>query len=400
MRKEVCAVLLVVLVLAIAGCKGGDKGSVSSASTPFIGGTEGVRVGFLENAPPKETLDNPTGKPADNSEFDIALRVENVGEQDIPANTLKTTIGGIYPSDFNVGVGKPTTSLEKQLPFKLDGVKKDPEGGKITGGLDEVSFTRLAYIKSLEGNNEFPIQADVCYPYKTRAVADFCMRKDLTKATSGVCDVKGSKPVFSSGGPVQVTSFEEAVGGTQKVILKFKVKSSGAGTFYKTNTGAAACNRGRFSEEDYVKVTVNSGVAGLTCSGWGADLTKDVRLVNGEASVTCIQSGVNLDAVQKFNIQLDYNHLISASTKLLVKHLPTDGTGASGLSGSSSSSGSSGGSSSGSSSSSSSSGAGVQGACTEGALDDKCLTGAGGTGVRVCRSGAWSACVSPGGTPN
>ncbi len=335
MRKGVLVVLLIAIVLALAGCKSGDKsGSVSSSATPFIGGAEGVRISFLENAPPKETLDNPKpGTLTELSKFDIVLRVENVGEQDVPANTLKATVGGIFPSDFNVGTGKTTPSLEKALAVKLDGVKKDPEGGKITGGLDEVSYLDLGYVKSLEGNNDFPIQADVCYPYRTRAVADFCMRRDLTKVTAGVCDIKGSKSVFSSGGPVQVVSFEEAVGGQKKVILKFKIKTTGTGTIYKPDTTwtagsnpttQATCKRGDFQTEDFVRVTVNSGVAGLSCSGWGGALTKDVRLTNGEASVTCIQSGVEVDAVQKVNIQLEYNHLITASTRILVKHLPTD----------------------------------------------------------------------------
>ncbi|MEK6854117.1 MAG: hypothetical protein AABX60_02165, partial [Nanoarchaeota archaeon] len=213
MRKEVF-VLILALALIVAGCKGGEKGALSSAATPFIGGTEGVRISFLENAPPRETLDNP--KPADKSQisnFDIALRVENVGEQKIPANTLNVIIGGIYSSDFNIPNPK-TAFLTKNLAQELEGVRKDPEGERLPGGIDEVTFQDLAYVKSLEGNSEFPIQADVCYPYKTRAVADFCMRKELTKATAGVCQIKGSKPAFSSGGPIQVTSFEEAVGGT------------------------------------------------------------------------------------------------------------------------------------------------------------------------------------------
>ena len=115
------------------------------------------------------------------------------------------------------------------------------------------------------------------------------------------------------------------MGGTNKVILKFKIKATGAGTFYKQ---PGNCKKGNFLEENFVKVTVNSGVTGLSCSGWGAVLTKEVRLTNGEASVTCIQSGVTVDALQKATITLEYNHLVSTSTKILVKHLPTDlGTG-------------------------------------------------------------------------
>ncbi len=397
MRKGVL-VLVLALALVIAGCKGGEKGTASSSTTPFIGGTEGLRISFLENAPPRETLDNPKainakGTPETDrakwelSKFDIAMRVENVGEQKILADTLTVTIGGIYAGDFNVGADKTitkTTSLTSSLAKELEGVRKDPEGERLPGGVDEIIFADLAYVKSLEGNNEFPIQADACYPYRTRAVADFCMRKDLTKATSGVCQIKGSKPVFSSGGPIQVTSFEEAVGGTEKVILKFKIKATGAGTFYKPGD----CKKGNFQEENFVRVTVASGVSGLKCSGWDSS-TKDVRLTNGEASVTCIQSGVTVDALQKMNIYLDYNHLITASTKILVKHLPTDAA----------SSGTPCGSGEVKQTDGTCKKATGGSGCTYGASDDTCKTSDGKTGTRVCKTdGTWTPCVYTGGT--
>ncbi|MBI2175902.1 hypothetical protein HYU40_00945 [Candidatus Woesearchaeota archaeon] len=333
MQKGVIVLALLALALAVAGCQGGGK-TVSSSSTPFIGGSEGLRVSFVENAPPTEVLDNP--KPADKTQvqkFDVILRVENVGEQDVAAGSIKTTIGGIYPADFdktNADLQNVLFSVKRPGVATVTGVKKDPEGDKLPGSIEELTFKDLAYIKQLEGNNEFPIQADVCYKYTTKAVGDFCMRADLTRTQGGVCQAKGTKPVFSSGSPVQVTSVDESIGGRNKVILKFKIKTLGSGSFFKPDAlgtaGTPNCVRGDFSKENFVKVTVNSGVAGLTCSGFTSNnaqsATGDVRLSNGEGTITCIQDGINVDAVQKANLQIEYHHLISASTKLLVKHLP------------------------------------------------------------------------------
>lgn len=326
-----------------------------------------MRIGFLENAPPKETLDRPTDKD-EISKFDIGLRVENVGESPVPANNIKVTIGGIYSGDFNVPNQK-TSSLDGALKTALEGVRKDPEGEKLAGGIDEVTFLDLGYTKSLQGNNEFPIQADVCYPYQTKAVADFCMRKDLIKATSGVCQVKGSKPVFSSGAPIHVASFDESVGGSQKVILKFNIKAVGTGTFYKPG----GCKKGDFQEENFVRVTVDSGMPSLSlkCSGWGDSLTKDVRLTNGEASVTCIQSGVNVDAVRKMDIFVDYNHLITASTKILVKHLPGEFADVTPT---------------------------ANGICQSGEKKG-CTTAGGKAGTQECIDKQWTICVESGGAP-
>lgn len=314
--KEVLFVLVIALAVFIAGCQGGQS-TTSSSSTPFIGGSEGLQVRFLENAPPSEILDNKQ------TPFDITLRVENVGETDVAVNNVKTTIGGLYPPDFGKSL------LQSVLNRPVQGVKKDPEGGRISGGIDEITFSELLYQKNLEGNNVFPVQADTCYTYQTRAVGDYCMRQDMTKIIPGVCNVKGSKTVFNSGGPVQVVSLDESVGGKNTVILNFKIKTVGSGTFFKPTPGtAASCTKGDLQSEGFVTVTVDPGITGeLRCSGWGGQKTKGVRLVNGEASVTCILGGINVDAVQKLNIKLDYNHLISTSTRLLVKHLPGD-TGA------------------------------------------------------------------------
>ena len=392
MQKGVL-VLFLALALVIAGCQGGGKGAVSSSSTPFIGGSEGLRVSFVENAPPTEVLDNP--KPTDKTQvqkFDVILRLENAGEQDVAWSAIKTTIGGIFPADFD----KATTELKdvifstkKAVDQKLSaadaaklvltGVKKDPDGAKIPGGIDELTFKDLAYLKMLEGNTEFPIQADVCYKYTTKAVGDFCMRADLTRSQGGVCQAKGTKPVFSSGSPVQVTSVDESIGGRSKVILKFKIKTVGSGSFFKPDaTGTPNCVRGDFSKENFVRVTVNSGVNGLTCSGFtnnGAIATGDVRLTNAEGTITCIQDGVSVDAVQKATVTVDYNHLVTSSTKVLVKHLPgfesSSGGGGIGT-------------------------AGVTGACQPGAKK-ACTTTGGKAGTQECIEAQWTVCVENGG---
>ena len=349
MQKGVLVPVLLALALVIAGCQSGGKGKVSSSSTPFIGGSEGLRVSFVENAPPTEVLDNPKPTDTTNSQvqkFDVILKLDNVGEQDIAANGARVTIGGIFPADFGVpSLTARTPKTLKNVLFakKLEGVKKEIDGTKRSSIPEEMQFNDLGYVKQLEGNSEFPIQADICYKYTTKAVGDFCMRADLTRTQGGVCQAKGTKPVFSSGGPVQVTSVDESVGGRGKVILKFTVKAGGSGSFFKPDeldaqgklpTDAPTCTRGDFSKENFVKVTVDSGITsaspntGLACSGSKrGDPLKgtqvlEVRLNNGEGSITCIQDNVNVDALQKVNLQVEYNHLVSASTKVLVKHLP------------------------------------------------------------------------------
>jgi hypothetical protein len=313
MRKDLISAFLVLMVVVIAGCSNNSSTEKSSTSAPFIGGSQGLKIDFVDNAPPKTALDTKQ------TTFDIILRVENVGEEDLPAEKAKVTISGLVPSVF----GKTLAQLSAtKFPTVLRGAQKDPDGDKITGEIDEVSFTGLSYQTPLEGTYEFPIHANVCYAYRTRAIGGFCLRKDLTKTAEGVCNVKGSKSIESSGGPIQVVSLDESIGGRDRVILKFKIQTVGNGNFFAP--GDLTCNKGDFQTENFVKVTVNTGLEGLTCSSLtGNPPTGKVRLTNGEALVTCTQGNVNIDAVQTVNVLLEYNHLITKTTSIAVQHLPT-----------------------------------------------------------------------------
>ncbi|MBI2580377.1 hypothetical protein HYV85_01065 [Candidatus Woesearchaeota archaeon] len=344
MKKGVFVLLLALIAVVIAGCQGGQKGQVSS-TTPFIGGTEGLTAKFAENSPPPEVTD----AQKDNANklintFDIVLLLENVGEVDLGDSALKSTddntkvavtIGGILSSDFLTSDskspdGKVVTLVKANPKGPISGVKKDPDGNKIPGSTVDMRFEGLAYQRELAGSAEFPIQADVCYSYQTKAVSDLCIRSDATKRVSGVCDIAGQKQVFNSGAPVHVTAAKESVGGKNKVLLTFNVKNMGAGSVFKA-AATPDCERGAFAKENHVLVQVNTGIAGISCSGISVDSTAsksengliigDLRLSNGEGTFSCIQNTPNQDAVKKVDLKLTYNYLISKSTKLAVKHL-------------------------------------------------------------------------------
>ncbi|MBI2141247.1 hypothetical protein HYU16_02375 [Candidatus Woesearchaeota archaeon] len=348
MKKGVFVLLLALIAVVIAGCQsGGDKGV--SSTTPFIGGTEGLTAKFAENSPPAEVTDaqrDSSTPPKLINTFDIVLLLENVGEVDLGDSTLPTTdantkvavtIGGILGSDFLDSAGKNPAGTEVKLvkanpKGPISGVRKDPDGDKIPGSTVDMRFEGLAYQRELAGSAEFPIQADVCYAYQTKAVSDLCIRADATKRVSGVCDISGQKQVFNSGAPVHVTAAKESVGGKSKVLLTFNVKNVGTGGVYKAVAGAAPdCERGAFAKENHVLVQIDTGLSGITCSGISVDsaaagttpgrIVGDLRLSNGEGTFSCIQATPNQDAVKKVDLKLTYNYLISKSTKLAVKHL-------------------------------------------------------------------------------
>lgn len=346
MKKGVILVLFVALAIVVAGCQGGQKGQVSS-STPFIGGVEGLTAKFAENSPPVEVTDAQIESGKLVNTFDIVLLLENVGEADIGDSGLASTIandkvavtiGGILGSDFLDSAGRnpgaTVVTLVKANPKgPIGGVKKDPDGNKIPGATVDMRFEGLAYQRQLAGSAEFPVQADVCYAYQTKAVTDLCIRADATKVVSGVCQISGSKPVFNSGAPVHVTAVKESVGGKSKVLLTFNVKNVGAGNVYMASLTSLTpdCERGAFAKENRVLVKVDTGLAGISCSGISVNsaaskpedgsIVGDLRLSGGEGTFSCIQNTPNQDGVKKVDLKLTYNYLMSKNTKISVKHL-------------------------------------------------------------------------------
>ncbi len=343
MRKGVLVLVLLALALVVAGCQGNKP--TTSSSTPFIGGTEGLTAKFAENSPPTEVTDSQkdaAGKLINT--FDIVLLLENVGEVDIGDSTLTSTsdntkvavtIGGILGSDFLDTAsknpdGKIVTLVKANPKGPISGVKKDPDGNKIPGSTVDMRFEGLAYQRLLAGSAEFPLQADVCYVYQTKAVTDLCIRADATKRVSGVCDISGQKQVFNSGAPMQITAVEEGVGGKNKVLLTFNVKNVGTGNVFKASA-TPDCERGAFAKENHVLVQITTGLSGITCSGISVDSTAskpdegvivgDLRLSEGAGTFSCIQNTPNQDAVKKVDLKLTYDYLISKSTKIAVKHL-------------------------------------------------------------------------------
>ncbi len=353
MRKGVLVMVFVLAVLAYGCTSKADASGGTGSATPFIGGSEGISAKFADNSPPAEVTDAQelTSQDGKSKEvqptfpFDVVVYLDNIGEHKVGRDNLAVTLSGISPSDF-LGKGS-TTSFKNQKPLtELTEVKKDPDGNKIPGASGvEVRFSGLAYQKILQGNNVFPIQADVCYNYQTKVQADICTREDATKRIPDKCEVSGTRTVFNSGAPVAVSSVKESIGGKNKIILTFTVRQVGSGSVFKqemvdiTPTGsgqkqyAVSCPQGNYQNENWVNVQLKTGITGetLTCSGAimdtiGSDTANGIyvgslKLSNGEGTFTCIQSTPKEDATRKVEIKLGYNYLITKNTQITVKHL-------------------------------------------------------------------------------
>ncbi len=310
--------LLLGLVVFIAAC---TTETAPGNDTPFIGGTNGLIIEFLENAPPKEVADN------GQFPFDIIVKLTNEGEHKVLRSQAHVTISGLFPADFDKGLGE----LQRQPPVDdLEPVRKDPEGNEIPGTQTQVHIDGLNYKGNLDGNVKFPVRAEVCYQYQTIANGQYCMRENLLDTDEGVCEVSGTKTIHNSGAPVQITSFKQSVAGTDTILLTFTVSQRGNGNIFKsdTSTSGVSCDSSSFVDENKVFVSVQTGLGSnpIKCLGlFDRDGLDDhegyVLLTNGDATFTCTQEVEDVDAEKTVRVIMDYEYEEIKSTELIVKHL-------------------------------------------------------------------------------
>ena len=327
MRNIIILTSFLVVMLIVAGCDGGEGTSGPSIGDVFIGGTSGLEISFLENAPPSEVTDKSAsgaGFP-----FQAVVAIENVGEYSVPSNLLNIKLSGFFPSDL---LGSEPRNTEQPLGEEFKGVRKDPDGNKIQGDIRQITFPKTGkfeYQSELAGNQGFPFIAEACYFYQTKAISQICLREKLTSGDSKVCEPFGSKPVSNHGAPVHVTSITQSIGGEDKMLLHFTVKKVGTSEIFSQSDCVST-----FKSEDRVEVEVKTGLGdsdsqlpdclGLLKDGSDKGNTGELLLINGEGSFTCVQTldaNSKVNSIKTMDIVLGYYAQDTVSTDVVVKHL-------------------------------------------------------------------------------
>ncbi len=312
MKKVILALVLIVLLMFLTGCKK-DEEDTTITGRAFVGGTNGLEISYLSSLPPAEVfdIDNP---------FSISVKVENKGETDVERNNIKVSVTGINPSDFGVSAA----ALTKTSDDSLEGVKIDGAGNVVSGDYTTIDFPEMNYFAEVSGSVPFTIRANLCYEYGTRAQGRLCVRKDLRGVTgeTGICDPDRQVPAENSGAPVQITNIRQNVAGSDKIDFFFTIRKMGSvsDTLHKRGTSCdtAVANR------DVVYVDVkDTGLGPLSCSGLkdGTLTSGYVTLFNNEREIRCSQTINNPDDFEKvIDIELSYGYKQFVDKTLTVKH--------------------------------------------------------------------------------
>jgi len=322
-------VIGIVFLFVIAGCKGGVEAPGGAPTTPFIGGSKGLEIGFLDGLPPTEVTDR-------DFPFQAIVSLKNQGEYKLPRNLVKVDLIGFLPSDFLVDSTAIASLKNRQPESDPTPRQRDSEGNIIEPEETFVTFPQngeFSLTRGLAGNTVFIFRADVCYRYVTDVLSEICVLKNLIDvADDSICDTSGSKSVFSSSSPVIVDSFRQNVVGKNRIQFSFDIVHSGPGDVFEGESGGIVdCPRDtadRRRKEEKVKVYVVTGLPDLECVTL-TDIIPDsglggfVKLVNGKRTVTCTQglSPDRSDFKKDVRITLEFNYADSTDRKVLVKHL-------------------------------------------------------------------------------
>ena len=335
--------LLICLILLVSACKRGGAAAGTAPRTPFIGGTAGISLNFEKDSPPPEVTDDGTFA------FNALVRLKNEGEARVLQEDIKLNLVGFDPSDF----GSNFDELKDVKPDDtLDPKRRDAEGNIIEGTTTFATFPEGGgdFNPGLNpgrfsGNTEFTFRADACYHYKSEANTKLCILRDMINVRDdSFCKPTGSKTVYSSSAPVQITNFRQSIVGKDKITFSFDISLSGnVDIFWDTSetkpssfdTGCPRDPKTRRERENNVGVEIleipsDPIFRNLKCGGLDNTNKGVVKLISGKRTITCTveveQNRLDLEKVA--SIRLLYNVMDSKETKVLVKHL-TDTEGVS-----------------------------------------------------------------------
>ena len=330
-KKDLRFIVLGTVFLFLISACSTQQETGAAPKTPFLGGTAGLDINFLEESPPNEVTDQ------NSFPFQAVVSIKNNGETDVLATGAKISLVGFFPSLFGANAADLSN---KQLTEDLKGRQRDSEGNIIESVQSFVTFptdaTQFNFVGSIAGNTMSIFRADVCYKYQTRATSEICvLENQIDVAKDALCKPSEPKTIFSSSSPIQVGSFKQNVVGKDKMQFSFDLVHSGQGYVFDPAV-AADCPKDptvKRMKQDNVNIGVKTGIGtagqlkcvGLSDQTVAGQTNGTVKLINGKRSITCTQElppqAQRTDFKKPVDITIDFNYLASKDKEVLVKHL-------------------------------------------------------------------------------
>jgi hypothetical protein len=233
--RSVYVALMFSLILLVSGCVEylpSFGGTNETEVVAFVGGDNGLIVSFVGNNPPARVFQN--------HNFNVVLQLENKGENNIEEGDIRVVISNMQNFGLEDNIIKYNENrIQKRVKA---------EEGFIPGGIDYIAFNDVAYSGPAMITEDSPVSiaVDVCYPYKTTAVADVCVTRERSET---ICDPFGKPDVQTSSSPILVTEITQMSNGLIKtdsdaalLELRIDFERVGEGEIYNSDSTCSELN--------------------------------------------------------------------------------------------------------------------------------------------------------------
>ena len=186
-----------------------------------------------------------------------------------------------------------------------------------------VDMGTMKYSGSVTTSLDANLKAKVCYPYRTEARINACAlsRNIIAAGGESVCEITGEKysPTRGSSSPVQITSFTEALSGSNEIMFKIEVENKGTGSVYTNN---AECSSLDGTTLDKDKVYYKIDQEDVVCTSFDGVESNEgyLKLSGGKKTLICsmpVENGGSGYSTE-LPIYLDFKYVESTSKDLTI----------------------------------------------------------------------------------
>lgn len=194
-KKTFLILILIITMLAIQGC-GGQRGMV-----PIFVGTEGIKIEFINNAPPTNMYEH--------QPINIMIELWNKGAYTPQPNEeiiVNLRYDPIYFDSENEQGSLITTDTTGRVTNLAGKSEIWPQGQRIIEPLKTLRTREILGTREMPTTN---MEVTACYPYKTFLSESICLDTDIYQIESSpLCRNKGVFTYSSQGAPIAITKLE------------------------------------------------------------------------------------------------------------------------------------------------------------------------------------------------
>lgn len=319
MKKVLMILGIFSVLLLLTGC--GEEGPAVSTGGGYIGGTGGLLIEYIQDAPPEKVLD------AAQESFAINLQLTNQGEYTIKAGEVLATLSGVNLATYDIA--EPTLRNLAQI----EAVRDLSDGTRLDGGIStDLSYT-AEYQTDLPVDQEQTLITNVCYAYQTKATTQMCLRQEVTGRgeDSDVCKIGNPLTAGNSGGPIQITQITESRISKNAISVTMTVENLGVGKVYapqaieEPKCSETGTNLKEMKDTVYLSLSF-PGLPGTPVSRGKFQGNSEglLRVVNGRGQLSCTVDTSNLQETtftEEPSIVVDYVYREDISTPILIQNV-------------------------------------------------------------------------------